>query len=780
MSTVATKVERKLFGSEVLRLEDPRLLRGEGQYLADIRLYGMVEVAFVRSSVAHARIRGIDIADALAVDGVLGVVTAGELPAWPGMPTLIPLPEYQPFLHPVLAVDEVCYVGQPVAVVIATSRQIAEEAAERVLVDYEELDAVIDTRKAIEPGAPRVHSAIESNAVDTESFAVGDIGALDTAPRRLSRRLSIQRQAGVPLETRGVVAEWDARIGKSRVWTSTQGPHQIQGCVAAYMKLDPHQVEVIVPDVGGAFGTKFNLYPEEVLIPFLARMFRRPIRWIEDRSEHMAGSTHGREQFHEVEIGFEEDGTIVALRDRLLTTIGAYAGFLAPEEAALTMTMMRGPYRIPNFEATTTRVVTNTTSLNPFRAVGQSQAAFVMERMVDEVVRELGLDPVEVRLRNMITAEEMPSDRGMVDMMTGPIIYESGDFPRSLEMAMEIGEYEGLVVEREAARLEGRHLGIGIGSYVEVTSIGPFETARVRIEPSGAVVVGLGTTGSGQGHATTFAQIAADELQVPIEAVTVVAGDTDLVSSGMGAYASRSSAACGTAVRRAATKVRRKALRVAADVLETSSENLELADGSVRTVGAPDAALSLAEVAAHVAPGAPLPKGVDEHGLDVVEHFVPPAASYAYGTQLAAVEVDAETGLIDLRLMVMVHDAGRMINPMLVRGQMHGGMVLGIGTALLEEVAYSADGQPTTTFMDYLLPDYATIPEIRVGHIETPTPHNPDGIKGVGEAGVIAAPAAIVNAVCDALAPSGVSLFDMPLTVERVLKAIRDPWRPRI
>lgn len=766
------KMVGKLFGTETLRVEDPRLLRGEGQYLADIKLHGMLHAAFVRSHVAHARIAAVDITDARSSPGVVDVVTGADLREWAGMPTLIPLPQLQPFLHPVLATDEVCFVGQPVAVVVARSRHEAEDAAERVFVDYDEVAAAIDPEEAARPDSPPVHLRIASNVVDTETVATGDISELDRAPHRISRRFRIQRHAGVPLETRGVLAEWDGRVEQIRVWTSTQGPHQVRDCVADYLQMDPHRVHVVVPDVGGAFGTKFNLYPEEVLVPFLARRVGRPVKWVEDRAEHMAAATHGREQVHDVELGYESDGTITALRDRLVAPIGAFSAFIASEEASLTMVMLRGPYRIPNFEATATRVVTNTAWLNPFRAVGQSQAVFIMERLIDEVARTLGLDPVEVRLRNMIGPDEMPADRGITGMLSGRISYESGDFPQALQKALDIAGYQDLLREREQARADGRFLGIGIAPYVEITAIGPFETATTRVDPSGSVVVGLGTTGAGQGHQTTFAQIAADELTVGMDQVTVVSGDTSIVRSGVGAFASRSAAVCGAAVRRSSSAVREKALRIAADMLEAAPEDLELRDGAVQVAGAPDSALSLAAIAARVAPGAPLPEGIDSHELNEADHFVPPAASFSYGAQVAVAEVDAETGMVELRLIVMVHDAGRMINPMLVRGQMHGGIALGIGTALLEDIAYSPEGQPTTTFMDYLLPNFSSVPEVRLGHIEIPTPNNPDGIRGVGEAGVLAAPAAIVNAVVDALAPLDVTISEMPLTPQRILELI--------
>ena len=536
-----------------------------------------------------------------------------------------------------------------------------------------------------------------------------------------------------------------------------------------FVGLPQSNVRVLVPEVGGAFGTKNNLYPEDLAIPWLAHRLRLPVKWVEDRAEHLSSSAHGREQIHDVEIGYDDDGTIVGLRDRVTMPCGAYLSMLAHEEIAITLFMLRGPYRIPNFEGFGTLVTTNTTPLAPFRGVGHSQAVFVMERLIEEIAAERGLDPVELRMRLLLRPDELPADRGIVTPSVGPIIYDSGDYPEAFRRALALSGYDELSAEREQLRSQGRYLGIGIAPYVQVTSIGPFETGVTRVDPSGKVIVRTGTTGSGQGHATAFAQIAAEELGVAIEDVTVTSGDTDLIRTGMGAYASRSGAIAGSAIKRSAAAVREKALHVAAHLLEADVADLVLEDGGVHVAGSSRSSVSLAEIAAAVAPGAPLPPGIESHELEEADHFVPPAPAFACGTQIAVVEVDVETGQVDLRQITLTHDAGPLINPTIVKGQLYGGIVLGLGTALLEDIRYTEDGQPPASFIDYLLPAVGIVGEIRLDHMETPTPQNPFGLKGVGESGVVGAPAAVANAVGNALAPFGVEISELPLTPGRIL-----------
>jgi carbon-monoxide dehydrogenase large subunit len=763
---------RKLLGTSPLRLEDPRLLRGDGRYLADLKLHGMVHAAVLRSPLPSARIRSIDTEAARADPRAVHVITAADLPAFGGLPCFSAPPDTAPCLQPVLAAVAVRYVGEPVAVVLAASRHDAEDLLELIEVDWEPLPAVLSVEEAQRPDAPLVHPATDTNVVARRRFVQGDPAAIDAAPHRLPLRFSFQRQAGVPMETRGVLAEWDPALERLTVTVSTQCPHVIRDVVAGFVGLPADAVRVVVPDVGGAFGTKNNVYPEELVVAWLARRLRRPVRWVEDRAEHLASALHGREQVHELEVGYDDDGTIVGLRNRVIMPCGAYPAMLAHEEIDISLFTVRGPYRIPHFEGLGTLVATNTTPLSPFRGVGMSQAVLVMERLVEAVAAERGMDPVQLRLRNMFGPDELPADRGIVTPTAGPVVLDSGDYPHALRRALALCGYDELLAERDRLRRESRYLGIGIAPYVETTAIGPFETGITRVDRSGTVVVRTGTTGSGQGHPTALAQIAAEELGVGIEDVRLIRGDTDLVRTGMGAYASRSGAVAGTAIKRSAAAVREKVLTVAAHLLEANAEDLVLADGRVSVDGVPDLSVGLAEVAAAVAPGAPLPPGVSSHELEESDHFAPPGIAFAYGTQIAVVEVDVETGHIDVRQVALVHDAGPLIHPMIVKGQLHGGVVLGLGTALLEEISYADGGQPPAGFVDYLIPALGVVGEIRLEHPETPSPHNPLGVKGVGESGVLGAPAAVANAVAHALAPFGVDIDGLPLTPERVLNLI--------
>lgn len=762
---------RKLVGRPLPRLEDPRLLRGDGRYLADTRLPGMVHAAFLRSPLASARIESIDTRAARSDPRSIEVITALDLPEFSGLPCFTSRPGGERYLQPVLARDVVRYVGEPVAVVVAATRHDAEDLLELIEVRWAPLPAVTAPDLAIESAAPLVHGI--SNVVSTQHYSQGDAGAIDRAQYRLRRRFRLQRHAGIPLETRGVVADWDARRETVTVTASTQCPHVIRDVVGSFLGMPPTRVHVLVPDVGGAFGTKNNVYPEELAIPFLAHRLRRPVKWIEDRAEHLASSTHGREQIHDVEIAYEEDGTIVGLRDEIIMPCGAYTAMLAHEELDITLFMLRGPYRIPNYDGRGTLVTTNTTPMAPFRAVGHCQAVFVMERLVEAIAHERGVDPVELRLRNMLRPDELPSDRGIVSPH-GAIVYDSGDYPKALEQALALCDYPQLVAERARLRAQNQYLGIGIACYVQATSIGPFETGITRVDPSGRVVVSTGTTGSGQGHPTAFAQIAAEELGVAVEDVQVIAGDTDLVRTGLGAFASRSAAVAGTAISRSAASVRQKVIAVAAHLLEASPDDLVLEGGFVQVAGDPEARVSLADVAAAVAPGAPLPPGVTSHELQEADHFSPAGLAFAYGTQIAVVVVDAGTGEIRVRQIALVHDSGPMLNPAIVKGQLYGGIVLGLGTALLEEIRYTDTGQPPASFTDYLLPAVGVVDEIRIGHMQTPSPHNPLGVKGVGESGVIGAPAAVANAVADALAPFGVDVTSLPLDPASILDLIHD------
>jgi carbon-monoxide dehydrogenase large subunit len=763
----------KVFGAPLKRKEDPRLLRGTGRYLADLKAHGMVAAAIVRSPHPHARIAAIDASRAREDPRTLAVLTAADLPELPPLPCIDAEETTRPFNQPVLASGKVRYVGEPVAVVVAEDRYVAEDVSELVVVDYEPLAAVADPERAMEPGAPVLHE--ETNVCDTLEYRSGDPdAAFESAPHVLTERFTTQRYAGMPMETRGAIADWDPRTETITLTSSTQVPNSVKRDICDSLKLPESGVRVLVPDVGGAFGVKIQTYPEEILLCLLARSLRRPVKWVEDRWEHIVASTHGREQFHDVEVAYDDDGRVRAIRDRCVTNTGAYLQRLTLVEPFIGVSMLTGPYDIADFEATAHVVMTNKAPMNPFRGVGHVQAAFTMERIIDTIARELGLDPAEVRMRNMIAPEDLPRSRGLGNVLAGEIVYDSGDYPECLRRALALSRYDEFRAEQEEERRRGRLVGIGIGAFVEETGLGPYEMGAVRLEPSGQVVVHTGACTSGQGHLTTLAQLAADTLSVDVADVEVRYGDTDLVRWGVGTYASRTAAIGGTAVRNASVDVREQALRVASAMLEADAADLELRDGRIFIVGAPAGpSVSLAEVAAAVSPGRALPEGVETYGIEATDVFHPETNTFAYGVHVSKVEVDPATGVVTVLEHHVVNDSGTVINPLILEGQVQGGVAFGIGGALLEEVVYDDDAQPRNpNFMDYLLPAESNVPDITVEHMEIPTPLNPDGIKGGGEGGAVGAPAAIANAVADAIAPGRVTAT--PITPARVFAALTE------
>jgi carbon-monoxide dehydrogenase large subunit len=760
-------------GAPLKRKEDPRLLRGDGRYLADLKAHGMLSAVVVRSSHPHAWIRSVDASAAREDPRTIAVLTAGDLPELPPLPCIDAEETTRPFNQPVIASDKVRYVGEPVAVVVAGDRYVAEDIAELVVIDYEPLPAVADAERAMEPGAPIVHE--ETNVCDTLEYRIGDPdAAFESAPHVLSERFTTQRYAGMPMETRGAIAEWDPRTETITLTSSTQVPNSVKRDICESLKLPESRVRVLVPDVGGAFGVKIQTYPEEILLCFLAHRLGRPVKWVEDRWEHIVASTHGREQFHDVEVAYDDDGRVRAIRDRCVTNTGAYLQRLTLVEPFIGVSMLTGPYDITDFHATAHVVMTNKAPMNPFRGVGHVQAAFTMERIMDTIARELGLDPADVRMRNVIAAEDLPRARGLGNVLAGEIVYDSGDYAECLRRAIALSRYDEFRAEQDEQRRQGRLLGIGIGAFVEETGLGPYEMGSVRLEPSGQVVVHTGACTSGQGHLTTLAQIAADTLGVDPDDVDVRYGDTDLVRWGVGTYASRTAAIGGTAVRNAAVTARERALAVAAALLEANPSDLELSGGQVQIAGSPAGpSVSLAEVAAAVAPGQTLPEGVDSYGIEATDVFHPPTNTFAYGVHVSKVEVDAATGIVTLLEHHVVNDSGTVINPLVLDGQVQGGVALGIGGALLEEVVYDDDAQPRNpNFMEYLIPADHNVPEITVEHMAIPTPLNPDGIKGGGEGGAVGAPAAIANAVADAIRPGRVTAT--PITPARVFAAMVD------
>jgi carbon-monoxide dehydrogenase large subunit len=782
----------RMVGARIPRHEDPRLLQGLGCYVDDVNPAGLLHGATLRSPHAHARIARVDASAARRQPGVHLVVTAADLGELnQPSPLLIPHPTLtHPRTQRPLAVDEVRFVGEPVAFVVADDRYLAEDAAALVEVEYEPLPVVIDLAAALVPGGPRVHADVPDNRAARFRQTTGDAdGALARAHRVLSERLTIERSCGSPIEARGVVAAWDGRRRTLTVWDSTQAALPIKNGLARMFGLPEFSVDVIVPDVGGGFGTKIMMFfPEEILVPHAAIALGRPVKWTEDRREHLIAANQERGQIHHVEVGVDAEGRILGLRDRFVHDAGAYTpyGIVVP---IITSTQLPGPYRIRNYTVDFEVAYTNTAIVTPYRGAGRPHGAFVMERMIGLIARELGLEPAEVRRRNFIGPDEFPWDVGLTFQDGAPTRYDSGDYPAGLALALERIDATDFRRRQAEARAAGRYLGLGIGCYVEGTGIGPYEGAHVRVEPSGKVFVATGLTTQGQGHATTFAQIAADALGCDPADVSVTTGDTRRFNFGAGTYASRGIVTSGSAIHKASLSVRDKALRLAADLLEVSPHDLELVDGRARVKGAPGRELTLGALATVANPiryaygkessdaalrlvkprEGPVLREDEEPGLEARGYYAPPHATFASGCHAAIVEVDPATGQLAFLRYVVQHDCGTMVNPLVVEGQIRGGVAQGIGGAFYERIVYDPDGQPLTgSFMDFLIPTSAEIPEVEIVHLETPSPLNPLGIKGVGEAGAIPVPALVAEAIDDALAPLGVRVSEMPLDPHRL------------
>jgi CO/xanthine dehydrogenase Mo-binding subunit len=765
--------------------------------VADISPAGVLHAACVRSPHARARIRAIDVSRASAQHGVQLVMTAAELgPLNQPTPLLIPHPE---LAHPrtpyPLAVDEVRYAGELIALVVADDRYLAEDAARLVDVEYEPLPAVVDLEAAGADGAPRVHADVPGNRAARVAQRVGDPDAAFARAAHVFReRLAIERSCGSPLETRGIVADWDGRTQMLKVWISTQAPLPIKNGLARLFGLPEFKVEVMAPDVGGGFGTKIMLfYPEEIVVPAAAMRLGRAVKWIETRAEHLTASSQERGQLHEVEVATDETGRILGLRDRFLHDAGAYTpyGIIVP---LITATQLPGPYTLRHYAVDFEVRYTNKVMVTPYRGAGRPHGAFVMERMIGRIARELDLEPSEVRRRNFIAPDQFPWDVGLTFQDGGPTRYDSGDYPAGLEMALQRIGFANFRARQRVARAQGRHLGLGVACYVEGTGIGPYEGAHVRIEPSGTVYVATGLTTQGQGHYTTFAQIAAEALGCDPRDVTVVTGDTSRFNWGAGTFASRALVTAGNAVASAAAKVREKALRIAAELLEVAPQDLEVRDGAVSVKGVPDRRLALGALATVANPiryaygkdaaeaalrlvkprAGPVLREGEEPGLEARGYYAPSQATFASGCHAAIVEVDVETGVVRVLEYVVQHDCGRIVNPAIVDGQIHGGVAQGLGGALYEKLAFDAAGQPLTqTFLDFHVPTATEVPSIDVTHLETLSPLNPLGVKGVGEAGAIPVPALIAEALEDALAPFDVRVREMPLTRDRIRALIR-------
>jgi carbon-monoxide dehydrogenase large subunit len=793
----------KYVGQRVKRTEDPRLIKGLAHYVDDIRLPDTLHVCFVRSIYPHARIKSIDTSAALAAPGVVAVYTGkdiagklGPVPCASALPDL-KVPDFRP-----LAGDKVLFVGHPIAAVVTTDRYAARDAVDLVMVDYEDLPAVVDVEEAAKGGTV-IHENFADNIAYKMTAGEGDIDAsLGASDRVVKQRILHSRLAPIAMEPRGVLARYFPGEEELTVWSSTQIPHLLRTQLALMIGIPENKLRVITPEVGGGFGSKLNVYGEEALLGWISMQLGKPVKWIETRRENMQATIHGRGQVGYIEIGFKNDGTITGLRYNVFADLGAYHQLLTPAIPTLTGLMLSGAYKIPAIQINITACFTNKMATDAYRGAGRPEATYVVERAMDLVAAELGIDAAEVRRRNFPAANEFPFHTA-----TG-LDYDSGDYEAALDKAQQIIGYTKLREEQKKARDEGRLIGIGVSTYVEICALGPsaampaggWESATVRIEPTGKVTVLTGASPHGQGQETSFAQIAADELGVDLKDVTVIHGDTGIVQYGIGTFGSRATAVGGTAVLIAIQKLKEKAQKIAAHMLQADASRLSFEGGlyslpaaSAAAAGSSDPVVPVGEapagalpepetegrtsltiqeiaLAAHIAKDIPPDT---EPGLSATYFFEPKNFTFPFGTHIAVVEVDRDTGDIKFLRYVAVDDCGKVINPLLVDGQLHGGIVQSIGQALYEEVVYDEQGQLVTgTLMDYALPRASHVPNFELDRTETPSPVNPLGVKGVGEAGTIGATPAIVGAVVDALAPFGVKHLDMPIRPESVWKII--------
>lgn len=771
-------------GARVHRAEDEALVRGLGQYVDDIKLPGMLHAAFLRSEAAHATLRGIDASAARTLPGVHAVLT------WADLPEVVRKPMVQTYPGPALlqnltptplAHDEVHHVGQPVAMVIADTRAIAEDALALIAVEYEALPVVVDIRRAAEPGAPKAHRGAPDNIAARLAARFGDV---DTAFAKAHTTVQIadwQHRGGChAMECRGVIAQAMPATGEITVWSSTQCPYLVRRALAEQFDFAETSIRVIAPDVGGGFGPKAGFYVEEIMVTEAARQIGRPVKWIEDRREHFVATTGQRDSYWALEAAVDAEGRITAMRGQAISDQGAFT----PYGLLLPFTMIAplpGPYAIRNVDVELLVVHTNTTPNTPVRGAGRPNAAYAMERLIEAVARRTGLQPQEVRRRNYIPKDAFPYATGAKNRTGAPVVYDSGDFEGCLDKAIELADANGFAERQKAARAEGRYIGIGFSSCIEDTGNPPYEGATVRVDSSGKVFVETGAASQGQGHKTVIAQVVADELGVPFEDVRVVLGDTARFPQGAGTVASRVGVNLGTSTHAAAGEVRAKAIALAAQVLDIPEKDLELVDGAVRAKGNSNAFITLADLGRRLSPmvGGTVPAGFTPV-LSATSYAAPNGMPHASGTNIAEVEVDPGTGNVKILRYSVAHDCGRMLNPMIVDGQIIGGVIHGIGNALFEQMMYDEAGQPqTTNYGEYLLPLATEMPRIDIVHQETPSPTNPLGLKGAGEGGTIPAAPAIVAAIENALAEFGVVIDRYPVTPERLCELI-DAGKPAV
>ena len=776
----------KLVGERVKRREDPRLIQGRGTYVDDIKIAGMQHLAFKRCDVAHGRIRSIDTPAAEAMDGVEAVFTGVQIAEM-----LEPMPIGTPFPSPphrAVAIDVVRYAGEPVAVVVARDRYVARDAADAVVVDYESLPAVVDPELAMTGQPAIIHADFPKNlAVALVSSGTGvsadgktvDDSVVDKAFAAadvvISQRMVNHRLVPNAMETRGVLAHYEPGKGTMTIWSSTQNPHILRTMIAAMTGLGQNEVRAIAPEVGGGFGAKINIYAEEYVAAVISKRLGIPVKWSEDRSEAFVATTHGRDIIGYVDLAATRDGKVLGLKLRLIADIGAYNMLLTAAIPTLTMLMANANYDIPAIRTTLTEVFTNKTPTDAYRGAGRPEATYFVERAMDMLARQLKMDPAEVRRKNFIAKDKFPYATQM------GAVYDSGDYDKALNRALEAADWKRLTAERDAARKEGRLVGLGLAMYVEVCGLGPssslptggWEQSQVTVERDGRISATTGASPHGQGNETTFAQMLADQFAVPIEHITILHGDTGVVKQGIGTFGSRSQAVGGTALHLAGGKVKAKMAKFAAALLEASEEDLVFENGTIGVKGSPASAKSFAEVAGYAYIPVPLPPGL-EPGLSDEAFFEPANNTYPFGCHISMLEIDRETGEPKLLKLIAVDDAGNLINPLIVEGQIHGGLAQGIGQAMVEEAVYSEDGQLLTgSFMDYAMPRATDFPRFDLHATVTPTPVNPLGAKGVGEAGTLGSTPCIVNAAVDALSSFGVTHIDMMLRPEKLWRIIQ-------
>jgi carbon-monoxide dehydrogenase large subunit len=775
-------VTEKYVGRRMTRTEDPRLLRGQALFVDDVEIPGMLHAAFLRSDYAHARVLSIDVSAARERPGVVAVFTAEDMgDDWrPSPPNVSPPPGMKGVTFysrtPVpLVKDKVRHAGEALAMVVAESRYIAEDAVEDIWVEVEPLEAVVDIEKALVPDAPLVHDNLESNLAAHLAQGKGDYEAAKAqADLVVRRRITIDRGAAAAMENRGIVAHWEQKSQHLTVWDTTQAPIPIRNGLAALFGLSAHQVRVIAPFVGGGFGPKIMLYyPEEVILTWATLKLGRPIKWIEDRRENFYATTQERGQVHYAEMALSKEGRILGIKHEFVHDTGAYNpyGLTVPLN---TQSHAMGAYDVKNYWSDIKVVFTNKTIVTPVRGAGRPQGIFMVERLLDIAARELGIDRVEIRKKNLIPPDAFPYEHKIIDQAFAPLVLDSGNYAATLERAAAMIGYERFVKEEQPRlRAEGKHVGLGIVPFIETTGVGPYEGARITVETDGRVSVATGVGTQGQGHFTSFAQIVADQLGVSPRDVRMVTGDTAEFHWGTGTFASRGAVVAANAINAAAVSVRKKILKQASKVLNTPEEELELVDGYVRVADIPQQSISLGELAILANPLRGAVEPGTEPGLESTDYFGPKYGATANGTHAMILEVDPETMMVDIKKYVAVEDCGTMLNPLIVEGQIHGGVALGIANSYYEQLIFDESGQLlNASLADYLIPTATEVPRIEVGHEETRSPLNPLGSKGAGEAGTIPVPAVFAQALEDALADYDLEIVEMPMSPNRLFELL--------